>query len=306
MLLGPIVNLVLIVFYLLLGYITFKELSNKRCSPETHERILLKWMISAVFFSGFWVFESLFFFIPTSIFKLPLGLWILMPQFYGEYWIYNMFADIFEHLEYYFRSVRNFVASNIFGVTFTLSTHSFGIIKKFIPTDKLKEFQNNIRDLDKEINDELRLRKTILQQMSSKDYKSPTNRNSDETLRDSTVIHGGSRKNKPPTYFRPPTGQIYTPVGMFTKSSTSVLETSHTNLTDDQPNSGDLRGSISKTAKHSKKSSKDMSAKKAMNNLGRGSSYIDPKLSQRMNDSQLSYQDKDDYKKTKKSAKKNN
>lgn len=120
MVLGPIVNLILSLFYLLLGYITFKELNNKRIEEGTLQRILLKWMTSAVFFSSFWVVESTLTFVPTSLIKLPMGLWILLPQFYGEFTIFNLFSDAFDLLENYFRSTRNAISSGLFGVSFSL------------------------------------------------------------------------------------------------------------------------------------------------------------------------------------------
>lgn len=297
------------VFYLLLGYITFKELSNKKASFETYQRILLKWMTSAVFFSSFWIFETIFYFIPTSFIKLPLGLWILLPQFFGEYTIYNMFYEGFDKLEYYFRDIRNVIASALFGITFSISTQSFAIIKKFVPTDKLKDFQNQIRGLDKELNDELRLRKQILQQMTGKDPMSKKNVNEDD-LRDSTVVHHGKRKQKEQTYYRPPTGQIYTPVGLFTrtpsnlKASSSVLETSGTNITEENEDEGIKKSRTSvKKNKFGKQNSND--DRDSLGNLGKASSYIDPKLLQnRRGMEDIEFVDREEYQKLKDEAKK--
>jgi hypothetical protein len=298
MVLAAITDLILIMFYLLLGYITFKELSNKRASEETFQRILLKWMTSAVFFSGFWVFEYIFYFAPTSLLKLPVGLWILMPQFYGEYTLYNMFAELFERLEYYFRNVRNSAASMMFGSTFSMSVYFFNIIKKFIPQKRLIEFQDEVRNLFQDITKELKLRKDIT------DHKLDSS-----DLRDSTVVHHGGQKNpKPPTYFKPPSGQIYTPVGLFTKFSSSVLDTQTTNLANEVPEEDDVRRSSTslKKSKHGQKDSVvSRTAKKSLKETDRMSSYIDPRLTEKLNEVG-DYVEKDEYRKSKKKSSKKN
>jgi hypothetical protein len=283
MVFGAIVNLILVIFYLLLAYITFKELSKRKSEESTHQRILLKWMTAAVFFSSFWVIEYVLYFIPTFIIKLPLGLWIMMPQFYGEYTIFNMISDLFEHLEYYFRFVRNSLSSGMFGATFSLCISSFSIIKKFIPTDRLKDFQNEIRKLDKEMNDELRLRKLIRMNMSGGTpggYNTPGG-HFDQTRdrRDTTIMNPDQQRNRNPVYYKPPTGQIYTPVGMHTRAplvtstSESIKEVDELNFANNVKKS---RTSV-KSSKHSRQSSKERSINK-LANVGHSSSYIDPKL----------------------------
>jgi len=303
MVISALVNFILMMFYALLAYITFKELSNKRASEETHQRILLKWITSAVFFSGFWIIEYMFYFLPTSFFKLPIGLWILMPQFYGEYTLYNMFSEFFEKLEYSFRNVRNTIASTIFGSTFLFSVQCFETIKKFIPNSRLQEFQNEVRTLYQEVNKEIKLRKDMSDSKSMRGMKSPHPKSSEE-LRDSTVNHVGERKKKPPMYFKPPTSQIYTPVGLFTTHSQSVLETGSANLNEEVAEVDELRKSTTsvKKGKHSRKDSKKSrtSIKKSIQEVGRGSSYIDPNLAKKMNSTDFEFIEKEDYSNSKK------
>lgn len=300
--LSTIVDLILILLYLNLGLMTFEELNKKEKTEDTQKRVLLKWMIATVFFSCFWIFEWTFSFLPTSFVKLPLGLWIMLPQFYGEYMLLNMLADVFDKLEYYPRKVRNSVASGIFGVPFAICTHSFSAMKKYIPTDKLKDFQNQIRTLDKEINDEVRIRKTIMQQMSGKDYKAGSGKNyAADMLRDSTIVNPMKRA-KPPTYFNPPGGHIYTPVGMFTKSSSSLLEV-------DENQEEDFAGykhsrTVIKEAPNSRQGS-ERGSKRGLASVGKTSSYIDPQLSEKLNSpADIKYEDKDTYRRSRKSTKK--
>lgn len=281
MVIGPIVNLILTVFYLLLGYITFKELSNRHVEESTLQRILLKWMIAAVFFSSFWVIEYFFYFLPTSFAKLPLGLYILLPQFYGEYKIFNLFSDLFEFLEYYFRNIRNSVSSGIFNFTFGICMSSFTIIKKFIPTDKLKESQNELRKLDKEMNDELRLRKLIKQQMSGtgSGYQTPGGPNDRRERRDTTIINPDLAKAGTGMHYKPPSaGNIYTPVGLYTKPP--LINNFTKSIAESDEFSSDKNQNESKTAvksnRHSRKSSKEQfDLPKAK---GSSSSYVDKSL----------------------------
>lgn len=283
MVLAAFVNLVLVALYLLLAYITFKELSNRQVEESTLQRILLKWMTAGVFFSSFWILESVLYFAPTSILKLPLGMWILMPQFYGEYAIFNLFSDVFEYLEFYFRYIRNSISSWMFGLTFSLCT--FSIIKKFLPTDRLKYFQNELRKLDKEMNDELRLRKLIRRQMSGgshSGYQTPGG-HFDRTRdhRDTTIMNpDAARRPNKGGYYKPPSGQIYTPVGMFTRTPL-VTNTNESIMEDEddgsQGNTKQSRTSV-KAGKHSRQTSKDANNRKSLKASGHNSSYIAPGL----------------------------
>jgi hypothetical protein len=291
MVIGAITDLILMLFYILLAYITFKELSNKNASHDTHKRILLKWITSTVFFSSFWIFEFVFYLFPTSFVKLPLGLWLLMPQFYGEYTIYNMFAEVFDNLEFYIRYVRNAIASGLFGITFTICASSFDIIKKFIPNDKLKDFQNRIRFLDKELNEEMRLRKTIMQQMN-RNSKPPKVGDLDVHMRDSTVIDEKPRQRKNLKYFKPSTGQIFTPVGMFTRTQSGISND------EDVTNYNTVRDDLSRTETGVQQRMKAGLSKTAQKDRlgGKGtSSYIEPGLAAKMGSTDFIFEDKDEY-----------
>ena len=293
MVLGPIVNLILALFYLLLGYITFKNLNEKDVKTETLHRILLKWMTSAVFFSGFWIWETFMPFIPTSFVKLPLGLWILMPQFYGEYTIYNLFSDLFEKLEYYFKNIRNVSTATIFGISLTVSTYLFSLMKKFMTNEKIKDFQNKIRELDKEINDELKLRKMI--QINNQA---------------SSGLTPGGRPPINTKLMKLPTNQIYTPVGTFTRAPTQItkpLLTQDTNISEENEFiEKHKQHSAVKSSKNSRKNSNEEESKKTLANAGKASSFIDPKLVDKLSKAEsMDFVTKEDFRGSRKSSKKN-
>lgn len=224
-----------------------------------------------------------------------MGLWILMPQCYGEYVLYNMLSDLFEKLEYYFRNIRNVSTASIFGISFTISAYLFSLMKKFISNDKLKDFQNKVRELDKDINLELKLRKVI---------KSTTQGN--------IGLNIGARPPVNSKLMKLPTNQIYTPVGTFTRAPTFnkpllTQETIVTNITEENENfEGKQQHSAAKASHNSRKNSNEEEAKKTLSNIGKASSFIDPKLAEKLSKTgSMEFVTKDDYKSTKKSSKKN-
>jgi len=70
-------------------------------------KTLLKWIISILFFKLFWLAEYVLILVPTSVVKIWLGLWIMLPNFSGEFFIYNLFSDKLEKFELQMRIFRN-------------------------------------------------------------------------------------------------------------------------------------------------------------------------------------------------------
>lgn len=218
-----------------------------------------------------------------------------MPQFYGEYIIYSVFSDLFEKLEYYFRNIRNISTASVFGVSFTISAHLFSIMKKFISNDKLKDFQNKVRELDKEINEELKLRRLI--QINNQPNMG---------------INSGQRPPINSKLMKMPTNQIYTPVGTFTRAPTYLnkplltQETLGSNITEEnEALEGKGQTSTSKTAKKLKGSNEEES-KKSLAGLGKASSFIDPRLAEKLSKTgSMEFVTKDEHRSSRKSTKKN-
>ena len=66
-------------------------------------RVLLKWIISTLFMTCFWVVEWALFFFPTSLIKIWVGSWIMLPEYFGEYSMFNMVSDRLESFEHGFQ-----------------------------------------------------------------------------------------------------------------------------------------------------------------------------------------------------------
>ena len=128
------------------------------------------------------------------------------------------------------------------------------------------------------MNDELRLRKLIRQQMSGSTgggYKTPGG--NEYNRRDTTILHPDKVRPKNPLYYKPPTGQIYTPVGVFTRPPMATIPSRGIEEEGDQEYDKKKSRTSTKSNKNSRNASRDKhrtSAKKA----NKKSNYIDPKL----------------------------
>jgi len=76
-------------------------------NEELIVKFLLKWITAILFFHLFWLAEYILFFFPTSLIKIWLGLWILLPNYSGEFFLYNLLSDKLEKFEYVMRVYRN-------------------------------------------------------------------------------------------------------------------------------------------------------------------------------------------------------
>ena len=93
---NTLITLFLDALYVQLSYITFKQLRDKQSKEDVQMRVLLKWITSTIFLNCFWTVEIMLFFFPTSLIKLGVGCWIMMPQYFGEYMIFGLLAGKLE------------------------------------------------------------------------------------------------------------------------------------------------------------------------------------------------------------------
>ena len=131
------------------------------------------------------------------------------------------------------------------------------------------------------MNDELRLRRLIRQQMSGgtpgSGYGTPGSR------RDTTVLQTDPQIPKNTHFYKPPSCPIYTPVGTFTKIPLAAGSSNEIKEESDTSNDAGVKQSrqsitSSKSNKNSRKSSIE---KNKLANSGHSSSYIDPDLLKR-------------------------
>lgn len=132
-----------------------------------------------LFFKFFWIIEKVIFILPTAPIKIWLGLWIMLPNFSGEFFMYNLLSDKLERFEKEIRRGRNKIFAKIMSVAFSLASATFKISRPYIHTDNLKRFKESLDKMLGEIENELEIRKKI--------------QNSDvpealKTTRDSTVL----------------------------------------------------------------------------------------------------------------------
>ncbi len=104
----------------------------------TRPRIVAKFVVGALFFTFFWVYEYVFFFMPfKSLFKMIIGSWIFLPEYYGEMFIFHLFEDKLVEFERAMRRIRNFMANLICSI----SLWFFGLAlnwSEYIWTDDLE------------------------------------------------------------------------------------------------------------------------------------------------------------------------
>ncbi|CDW75947.1 UNKNOWN [Stylonychia lemnae] len=150
----------------------------KRTDEQT-VRIIMKWITAILFMKFFWIFEKFIVIIPAAPIKLWLGLWIMLPNYHGEFFMYNLLSDKLDKFEREMRKMRNtIVAKFMFFMTTTLHKQ-FLKLKPYIHTDNLRIMRENIKQIDNDFEKELELRKKISQQ--TKEF--------DSLIRDSTVLN---------------------------------------------------------------------------------------------------------------------
>jgi hypothetical protein len=107
-----------------------------------------------LFFKFFWIFEKLLFFLPffpTAPIKIWIGLWIMLPNFSGEFFMYNLLSDKLDHFEKEIRRGRNKIFAKIMSSAFTLASSTLKISRPYIHTDNLKRFKESLEAMLSEI-----------------------------------------------------------------------------------------------------------------------------------------------------------
>lgn len=132
-----------------------------------------------LFFKFFWIIEKVIFILPTAPIKIWLGLWIMLPNFSGEFFMYNLLSDKLERFEKEIRRGRNKIFAKIMSTAFTLASATFKISRPYIHTDNLKRFKESLDKMLGEIENELEIRKKIQNSDAPEAIK---------TTRDSTVL----------------------------------------------------------------------------------------------------------------------
>mgnify|MGYP003338738363 CR=1 FL=1 len=111
-----------------------------------------------MFFKMFWIIEKLIFLVPTAPIKLGLGLWIMLPNFYGEFFMYNLLSDKLDIVVNIIRKYRNKFFGKITFHLFSLAHKSFDLSKEYISNDFLKAFEEGINCLSNSVKEEMILR----------------------------------------------------------------------------------------------------------------------------------------------------
>ena len=125
-------------------------------------KIFYKYRITAIlFFKLFWIIEKFIFVIPTAPIKIWLGLWIMLPNFSGEFFIYNLLSDKLIRFEQEIRRTRNKFFAKVMQSAFDLANYTFKVSRPYIHTDNLKKFREALDKMHLEIDIELDIRKKI-------------------------------------------------------------------------------------------------------------------------------------------------
>jgi hypothetical protein len=115
-----------------------------------------------MFFKLFWIVEKVMFLLPTAPIKIWLGLWIMLPNFHGEFFMYNLLSDKLDRFEREIRKGRNKIFAWVLSSAFSLAQKTFKVSRPYIHTDILKKFKEDLENMHGEIENELELRKKIV------------------------------------------------------------------------------------------------------------------------------------------------
>ena len=132
-----------------------------------------------LFFKFFWIVEKVIFILPTAPIKIWIGLWIMLPNFHGEFFMYNLLSDKLDRFEKEIRRGRNRIFAKIMSSAFTLAKATFKVSRPYIHTDNLKRFKESLETMLGEIESELEIRKKIV----------TSEEPAMQTMRDSTVLN---------------------------------------------------------------------------------------------------------------------
>lgn len=99
---------------------------------------------AVVFLKLFWIVERVFFFLPTAPIKIWLGLWIMLPNFHGEFFMYNLLSDKLDRFEREIRKIRNQIYGKLTSVFLTSGQYVFTKSRAYIHTELLRSFREQI------------------------------------------------------------------------------------------------------------------------------------------------------------------
>lgn len=123
----------------------------------------MKWITIFLFFNVYWILEYVLFMFPTQLIKLGIGLWILLPQLHGEFFVYNLVSDQLDKFELRVRVMRNNLVHKFMYWQIATARKMLGIFKPYIETKNLQKIKLLVDEMDKEIIKDLTLRKKMIE-----------------------------------------------------------------------------------------------------------------------------------------------
>mmetsp|Transcript_10196 Transcript_10196/g.13966 ORF Transcript_10196/g.13966 Transcript_10196/m.13966 type:complete len:166 (+) Transcript_10196:175-672(+) len=123
----------------------------------------MKWITIFLIFNFYWVIEYTLFMLPTQLMKLGIGLWILLPQLHGEFFVYNVISDQLDKFEYKVRVFRNALVQKCMMWYIKGARYLLNKFKPYIETRSLQQMKLLVDDMDKEIIKDLTLRKKMVE-----------------------------------------------------------------------------------------------------------------------------------------------
>mmetsp|Transcript_9319 Transcript_9319/g.6688 ORF Transcript_9319/g.6688 Transcript_9319/m.6688 type:complete len:303 (+) Transcript_9319:165-1073(+) len=123
----------------------------------------MKWITIFLFFNVFWILEYVLFMFPTRLMKLGIGLWILLPQLHGEFFVYNLVSDQLDKFELKVRVARNNLVHKFMYWQIKTARKMLGIFKPYVETKNLQKIKLLVDEMDKEIIKDLTLRKKMIE-----------------------------------------------------------------------------------------------------------------------------------------------
>ncbi len=114
-----------------------------------------------MFLKTFWIIEKVLIFIPVAPVKIWLGFWIMLPNFHGEFFMYNLLSDKLDKFEKEIRRYRNRFFGKTTFLFFNLAHQCFSLSKPYIHTDLLKKFKEDINSMLNDIEEEFDLRRKM-------------------------------------------------------------------------------------------------------------------------------------------------
>eukprot|EP00347_Sterkiella_histriomuscorum_P023965 403332771 len=166
------------------GVINKQVKEEMKKTDEQTVRILMKWITAILFLKFFWLFEKIIFIIPAAPIKLWLGLWIMLPNYHGEFFMYNLLSDKLDKFEREVRKIRNTIVAKFIFFVIHGTRFLFLKFKPYIHTDNLRKFRDIVQHLDVDCEREMELRRKIQQH----------NKDVDFLVRDSSVLNSDTLK----------------------------------------------------------------------------------------------------------------